>query len=65
MLMGSDAAHIRQSKPGSGLRFQVQFLEIFGGAPSSFGSGALSPTPRGQEYTQRATEEFRETPMRA
>ena len=34
-------APIRQSKPDSGLSFQVQVLQIFEAAPSSLGSGGV------------------------
>jgi len=55
----ANVAHIRQSRPDSGLGFQVKVLKTFKDVPSSLESGAcrqisggfwqasLGPTPRG------------------
>ena len=35
----ANMAHVRQSRPGTGLDFQVEVLKTFEGVPSSPGSG--------------------------
>ena len=42
----ADTAHARQSRPDSGLGFQVKVVEIFEGVPSSRGSGGEKESKR-------------------
>ena len=39
-------AHIKQSRPDSGLGFQVKVLKTFYAVPSSFGSGKVERSTR-------------------
>ena len=39
---GQNSAHIRQSRPDSGLGFRVNFLKTFQDVPSSLGSGTTN-----------------------
>ena len=38
----ANSAHVRQSRPDSGLGFQVKVFKLFQGVPSSLGSGGCS-----------------------
>ena len=49
-------AHIRQSRPDSGLDFQVKFLKTFKGVPSSLGRGTVACRLCGERRSQEVRE---------
>ena len=54
----ANMAHIRQSRPDSGLGFQVKGLVTFQAVPSSLGSGRSIPEPA-QNHVQGTTDNLR------
>ena len=51
----ANMAHIRQSRPDSGLGFRVQFIETFWFVSSSLGSGCVNPAGGRNREGKRAT----------